>query len=274
MIQSYKIDLFKMNIKSLSKKTLDFTIKRLAEITGISLICLSILLFVALFSYSPDDPNFIFSEKSEFKNLLGFKGSYTSDLFFQSIGLISFLLSFTIFFTGINLIRNKNFLIVVENIFYSIIYIILGSIFFTNFYTNSFWLPINGNGGFVGIFFQDTFFINLINLNESVSYYFLIISILFLFLISINFNLYFLKNLFKNLVIKIKSTKKSESESLDNYQSESEFTISEKLIQEDLPFDKKSKDEKIKYKFKLPLVDFLKKPTKAEREINSNDDKI
>ena len=100
-----------MNIKSLSKKTLNFTIKRLAEIIGISLICLSILLFVALSSYSPDDPNFIFSEKSEFKNMLGFKGSYTSDLFFQSIGLISFLVSFTIFFTGVNLIRNKNFLV-------------------------------------------------------------------------------------------------------------------------------------------------------------------
>ena len=100
MIQSYKMDLFKMNIKNLSKKTLDFTIKRLAEITGILLICISILLFISLVSYSPDDPNFIFSEKLEFKNLLGFKGSYTSDLFFQSIGLISFLVSFTVFFTG------------------------------------------------------------------------------------------------------------------------------------------------------------------------------
>ena len=63
MIQSYKIDLFKMNIKSLSKKTLDFTIKRLAEITGILLIFISILLFISLVSYSPDDPNFIFFRK-------------------------------------------------------------------------------------------------------------------------------------------------------------------------------------------------------------------
>ena len=114
MIQSYKIDLFKMNIKSLSKKTLDFTIKRLAEITGILLICLSILLFIALVSYSPDDPNFIFSEKSEFKNMLGFKGSYTSDLFFQAVGLVSFFISFTIFFTGINLIKNKKFLFLIR----------------------------------------------------------------------------------------------------------------------------------------------------------------
>ena len=274
MIQSYKIDLFKMNIKNLSKKTLDFTIKRLAEITGILLICLSILLFIALASYSPDDPNFIFSEKSEFKNMLGFKGSYTSDLFFQSIGLISFLVSFTIFFTGINLIRNKNFLVILENFFYSVIYIILGSIFFTIFYTESFWLPINGNGGFVGIFFQDTFFINIINLNKSLSYYFLIILILFLFLVSINFSIYFLKNLFKNSFIKIKNNKKNETESLDNFQSESELTVNEKLIQEDLPFNKKSKDDKIKYKFKLPSIDFLKLPTKLEGGKNSSESKI
>ncbi len=274
MIQSYKIDLFKMNIKSLSKKTLDFTIKRLAEITGILLICLSILLFIALVSYSPDDPNFVFSEKSEFKNLLGFKGSYTSDLFFQSIGLISFLVSFTIFFTGVNLIKNKNFLVIVENIFYSIVYIILGSIFFTIFYTNSFWLPINGNGGFVGIFFQESFFINIINLNKSISYYFLIILILFSFLISINFSLYFLKNLFKNLFIKINNTKKNETENLDNFQRESELTVNEKLTQEDLPFDKSPKDEKIKYKFKLPSVDFLKLQTKLEREKNSSESKV
>ena len=149
MIQSYKMDLFKMNIKDLSKKTLDFTIKRLAEIIGILLICSSILLFIALASYSPEDPNFIFSENVDLKNILGFKGSYTSDLFFQSVGLISFLVSFTIFFTGINLIKIKNFLIIIENIFYSIVYSILGSIFLTTFYTNSFWLPINGNGGFV-----------------------------------------------------------------------------------------------------------------------------
>ncbi len=269
MIQSYKIDLFKMNIKSLSKKTLDFTIKRLAEITGILLVCTSILLFISLASYSPEDPNFIFSEKSEIKNILGFKGSYTSDLFFQSIGLISFLLSFTIFFTGINLIRNKNFLIIFENIFYSIIYSILGSIFFNIFYTNSFWLPINGNGGFVGIFFQDTFFANIINLNKTISYYFLIIIILFLFLISVNFNLYFLKN----LLINFKNIKKNETESLEKFQNATDLTVNEKLIQEDLPFDKKSKDEKIKLKFKLPSIDFLKLPTKSEREKNLSENK-
>ncbi len=265
-----------MDINSLSKKTLDFTIKRVVEIIGIFLIIISILLFLALFSYSPEDPNFIFSENTAVKNLLGFKGSYTSDLFFQSIGLISFFISFTIFFTGINLIKNKKFLIIIENIFYLIFYSILGSLFFNTFYPNSFWLSINGNGGFVGNFLQNTFLSNLINLNKDISYYILLILIIFLFLVSINFSISFLKNFFKTLFIIIKKRKKDEIKNFDNNQDviESISESSEKLIQEDLPFIKKLSENKIKYKFKLPSIDFLKKPTRSERDKNLSEDKI
>jgi S-DNA-T family DNA segregation ATPase FtsK/SpoIIIE len=276
MIQSYKIDSLKMDIKSLSKKTLDFTIKRVAEIIGIFLIIISILLFLALFSYSPEDPNFIFTENTTVKNLLGFKGSYTSDLFFQSIGLVSFLISFTIFFTGINLIKNKKFLIIIENTFYLTAYSILGSFFFNTFYPNSFWLSINGNGGFVGNFLQNTFLSNLIYLNKNISYYILLILIIFLFLISINFSISFLKNFIKNLFIIIKNRKKDKIKNFDNNQDIIEPTSegSEKLIQEDLPFNKKPSENQIKYKFKLPSIDFLKKPTKSERDKNLSEDKI
>ena len=265
-----------MDINSLSKKTLDFTIKRVVEIIGIFLIIISILLFLALFSYSPEDPNFIFSENTAVKNLLGFKGSYTSDLFFQSIGLVSFFISFTIFFTGINLIKNKKFLIIIENIFYLIFYSILGSLFFNTFYPNSFWLSINGNGGFVGNFLQNTFLSNLINLNKDISYYILLISIIFLFLVSINFSISFLKNFFKTLFIIIKKRKKDEIKNFDNNQDviESTSESSEKLIQEDLPFNKKPSENQIKYKFKLPSIDFLKKPTRSERDKNLSEDKI
>jgi len=170
-----------MNIKDLSNKILNFTIKKVAEIIGIFLICIAILFFLSLVSYSPEDPNFIFTENSEIKNILGFKGSYISDLFFQSIGLIAFLISLTIFFTGVNLIINKKFLIIIENFFYSIIYTIFGSLFFSIFYQNSFSLSINGNGGFVGIFFQNTFLSNLINLNKDISYYFILILVIIFF---------------------------------------------------------------------------------------------
>ena len=98
-----------MNIKEFTDKSLDFTAKRVAEIIGIALILISFFLLTALLSYSPDDPNFIFQNQNKINNLLGLKGSYISDLFFQTIGLISFLIPITIFFTGINIFKTKKY---------------------------------------------------------------------------------------------------------------------------------------------------------------------
>ena len=232
-----------MNIKDLSKKSLDFTIKRVAEIIGILLICLSTLFLLSLISYSPEDPNFIFSENTIINNILGFKGSYVSDLFFQSVGLISFLIAFTIFFTGINLIKYKNFLVIIENIFYSILYIILGSLFFSIFYPNSFSLSINGNGGFVGIFVKNTFLSNLVYLNQDISYYIILFLIILIFLFSINFSLKFFISFFKNIYLKISKKNNEEIQNINTFTEENQKTTDDiqKPTQEDLPFNTKNK---------------------------------
>ncbi len=265
-----------MNIKDLSKKSLDFTIKRVAEIIGILLVCISILFFLSLVSHSPEDPNFIFTEKTEINNILGLHGSYVSDLFFQSIGLVSYFISITIFFTSITLIKKKKILIIIENFFYLILYSILGSLFFTLFYPDSFWLPINGNGGFVGIFFENTFLVNLVNLNKDLSYYILLILIITIFLVSINFNIKYLLDIIKNILLNVRKVEKKETVSQNIFQDEHGDIIEnvQKPIQENLPFNKKSNENSEKYKFKLPSNDYLKNPTKAEREKNLNDDKI
>ncbi len=111
-----------MEIKSFFNKIIDFSLKRLTELVGLLLIIISFLLFLSLISYSPEDPNFIFSDNTEIKNILGFRGSYTSDIFYQSIGLISILIPFTIFFTGINVFNKKSLLKIIENIFFIIVY--------------------------------------------------------------------------------------------------------------------------------------------------------
>ena len=149
---------------------------------------MGILLFLALISYSPEDPNFIFPENLEIKNYLGFQGSYTSDLFLQSVGLISFLIPITFTLSGINIFRKKEIFLFLENLFFIIIYSVIGSLFFGYFYTDSFDLYINGNGGFIGEYLNSTFLNSLISSNEIISYYILIIAIFILFLISINFN--------------------------------------------------------------------------------------
>ena len=72
-----------MNIKKTANLVLNFAIKRLAEIFGIVVSILGLALFLALLTYSPDDPNFIFPQNTQIKNFLGFQGSFISDLFFQ-----------------------------------------------------------------------------------------------------------------------------------------------------------------------------------------------
>ena len=75
------------------------------------------MLFLALTTYSPNDPNFIFPDNTRIENLMGFQGSFVSDLFFQSVGLIAYLIPFTLIFTGINILKLKIFFYLLKIIF-------------------------------------------------------------------------------------------------------------------------------------------------------------
>ncbi len=269
MIQSDKIDSY-MNIKKTSNLLLNFAIKRLAEVIGIFIFSSGVLLLVALITHSPEDPNFIFPDNTDIKNLLGFKGSFISDLFFQSVGLISYLISFTFILTGINIVRLKELFIIIENIFFTTIYCVFGTLFLSYFYTDAFTLYINGNGGFVGNYLNQTFLNSLIKINETITFYILIFLIFALFLISINFKL--IK--FYNSVLKVTSFifKKKEKNYTDKNEIISEYIPQDEiksLIQKDLPFIKTENKINEKIKFKLPSLDLLKIPNKKERG-NSN----
>ncbi len=255
-----------MEIKTFFNKIIDFTLRRFAELVGLLLVISSILLFLSLISYSPEDPNFIFPENTEINNILGSKGSFTSDIFYQSIGLISILIPITIFFTGINVFIKKSFLKILENIFFIVIYSLLGSLFFSSFHDQSFWLTINGNNGFVGNLFEDSFFIKIIKINEQVSYYALIIVISIIFLLSINFKLKTFISIIKKIFFLTRKNKNS-TNTLDQ-KIEEEIIPNESYVetrvQENFSFDKNKENKS--FKFKLPSLDFLKKPTKKERE--------
>ncbi len=120
-----------MKIKKLASTSLDFIIKRFIELFGLIIFIISILLLTSLLSYAPEDPNFIFPQDKEIQNILGFKGSFTADLFFQSLGLISILISISLFFTSINIIRSKkNFSFNNKFILHSFIFTFRNIIFF------------------------------------------------------------------------------------------------------------------------------------------------
>ncbi len=259
-----------MDIKKTANLLLNFAIKRLAEIFGLFIFLSGTLLLIALITYSPEDPNFIFPDNTEIKNLLGFQGSFISDLFFQSVGLISYLISFTLILTGINIVRLKEFFLVIENIFFTIIYCVFGTLFFSFFYSDAFTLYINGNGGFVGNYFNQTFLNSLVQIHEATSFYVLIFFTFLLFLISINFNPFkFYKSILKIYNFFLRKKEKNytdKSEVISEYIPQDEI---KNLIQEDLPFIKAENKINEKIKFKLPSFDLLKVPTKKERE-NSN----
>jgi S-DNA-T family DNA segregation ATPase FtsK/SpoIIIE len=256
-----------MNIKKTADLLINFAIKRLAEILGLTIFIAGIMLLLALASYSPEDPNFIFPDGTKIKNLLGFNGSFISDLFFQSIGLIAYLLSFTFIITGFNIFKVKDFFLIIENTFFGILYSIFGTLFLTHFYSKDFTLYINGNGGFVGNYLDQSFLNTLVRTNESISYYILILLVLILFLISINFNH---KNFYKNIkkIFNFLSNNKTKnytdkSEIINEYIPQDQI---KNLIQEDLPFIKTENVTENKIKFRLPDLDLLKTPSKKERE--------
>jgi S-DNA-T family DNA segregation ATPase FtsK/SpoIIIE len=256
-----------MNIKKTANLAINFTLKRLAEIFGLFVLIAGFLLLISLITYSPEDPNFIFPDNTEIKNILGFRGSFISDLFFQSVGLVSYLIAITYIITGINIFFLKEFFLIIENTFISIIYSLLGSLFLTYFYPNAFTLHINGNGGFIGNYLNETFLNTIIKINEVVFFYVLIFITLIVFLFSINFNPKKFYNKFKLLLSFIfkKNTKSytDKSELISEYIPQEEI---KNLIQEDLPFIKAENNLKSKNKFQLPKLELLKVPSKKERE--------
>ncbi len=273
MIQSGKFDSSDMDIKKLSNIALTFITNRLIEIFGICVLLTGFLILIALISYSPEDPNFIFPENTIIKNVLGYQGSVTSDFILQSIGLIGYLLPVTYIFTGFNIFRKKEILIIIENTFFVIIYVLFGSLFFSKFYSENFTLYINGSGGFVGNYLSKNFLINLLNRYNDFSFYLLLILTLLFFILSINFN-------FKNFILSVKKilnyllNKNSKSytnkdELIDEFIPQDEI---KDIIQEDLPFIKAENNRSTKTKFSLPSIDLLKTPTKKEREsLNKNE---
>ncbi len=273
MIQSGKFDSSNMDIKKIANSLIIFITNKIIEIIGIVISVFGVLLLIALVSYSPSDPNFIFSDNTEIKNLLGFQGSYISDFFFQSLGLISFLIPLTYFLSGIRVVKEKKIFFLIENTFYVIIYSIFGALFFSYFYQDAFYLYINGNGGFVGVYLSQIFIKSGAISYENIFYYIFTLFIIIFFLLSFNFNpkktFLSINNILKLIFKKNKKNYTNENEIINEYIPQDEI---KNLIQDDLPFIKAETNQSKKNKFKIPSVDLLNVPTKNEiKKTNNNE---
>ncbi len=248
-----------MDLKNILLNTSNVILNKIIQLFGVLIICFGFLFLLSLITYSPDDPNFIFSDNKDIKNLLGFKGSLVSDFFFQAIGLTSFLIPFTIIITGLNVVLKKNIIIFFESLFFVVLYSLIGSIYLSFFYQDSFLLSISGNGGFVGNFLNVILFKKLLVFNEQISYFCLLLLFIFLFLMSINFKLNYII-----IILKFLFRKRSNNKVLVNNKQNIDIDLPkiDSDIQENFTFDNFSqlKNEK-QSKIKLPYIDFLKGET-------------
>ena len=260
----------------------NFIKKRLIELCGILLSLFSLFVLISIITYSPDDPNFIYSsENTQIKNIGGFYGSVISDFLLQSIGLISILLAINFFYWGLKITSEKIINNFITKSFFLLIYIIFGTVFLSSFYNDSYWLIDNGNGGFVGRSIRENiyYFAPIID-NQYFVYALLILTVIF-FILSLGIKpkevtkiIIFPIFLIKKISNFLNKNKKENNLNNDNQnfiseQQENE-NIASKNKQPILPFAQ-NKNKEIKSSksiFKLPGINFLEKNTDLKNKKN------
>ena len=259
---------------------------RLIEFLGVVLIFAAIFLLASILSYSPSDPNFIYSiESTEIKNIWGFYGSVVSDFLLQSLGLISILLVFNFFYWGLKIFAKKKVSNFITKIFFMLCYTVFGSIVLNTLYNDSFWLIDNGNGGFVGQAIKENifYFTPLIE-NQYVIFCFVLLTIVF-FILSLSIKLdeiikillfpftvsKKISNLFKKENKKVGANINFSNVHLE-YENPQENV--NKVNQPILPFAKNVEAKNRGRNFKLPPINFLEKNIDLKNRINIDNSEL
>ena len=246
-----------------------FLKNRTIELTGLSLIFVALLLMVSFFSYSPNDPTFVYgSEVDNVNNLLGIYGGIVADFLLQSFGLTSFLILITIISWGLNLIIKKEIKKIKYKVFYLFLYIIFSCIFICATYNNSFWLIDNGNSGFVGQILFEKILVLMPMFNHDYGVFTFLITAIIFFILATNIHFKYLLHGFKFIFNPLKKNNNANSVSpvndLHTNDLHTESSVTEKA-QQAFSFEKKSqiKESDVKNEFlknfKLPSLDLLEK---------------
>ncbi len=269
---------------------------RLIELLGVSLILVSIFLLLSIVSYSPSDPNFIYSpEITEIKNIGGFYGSAISDFILQSIGLISFLFCINLFVWGYKIVIEKkiqNFPATsvwqikgLDRIFYMLCYIVFGTVVLNIYYSDSFWLIDNGNGGYVGrVIRENIYYFSPLIENQYVIYGFILLTIIFFILsLSIKLNkiikiLFFPFTIIKKIANLFNRGKKKVDVNANilnvHLEQQNHETNTSKEKQPILPFSNKKEAKSNDNIFKLPIINFLEKNSDLKNSKNIDDSEL
>ena len=170
------------------QKVLDFLKLRLIEVSGLLILTFSIFYLYSVLTYSPENATLITPGKTEEFFLLNYS-FYVSDFLLQAFGLSCFLLFLNLFVWSWLIIIKKTISNISFKLLFIVIYLSLFSFGLKIIFDQNFWLPDNGNGGFLGSYLITFIPLDLYAFNKIFSYTSISLgSIFFILSLGLNFS--------------------------------------------------------------------------------------
>ena len=188
------------------QKIQDFLKLRLIEALGVILLLFSLLYLYSIATYSPENATLITPGIESEQFLINYT-FYISDFLLQAFGLTCFLVFLNLFIWSWLIIINKNLPNLSFKLLFIIIYLCLFTFGIKILYNQNFWLPDNGNGGFLGAYLITFIPLEFYNYNKIIAYSSIAVGSIF-FLISIGLKysewIMILKKIFILLILPFK----------------------------------------------------------------------
>ena len=254
------------------QKILDFLKLRLIETSGLVILTFSIFYLYSVVTYSPENATLITPGKTNDFFLLNYS-FYISDFLLQAFGLSCFLLFVNLFIWSWLIIIKKTVSNISIKLLFIVVYLCLFTFGLKILFNQNFWLPDNGNGGFLGAYLITLIPLDYYNYNNIFAYPALSLAFIF-FILSLGLNLSQWLNIVKKTIIILilpfkiiklifKKAGTIEQENINNNQVEIIPTINQSFkpksmeTQTSLPFNNSNNFSFKSGEFKLPLINFL-----------------
>ena len=123
---------------------------RLREFFSLIIAGIGLIFLFALLSYNFDDPSFRNATGLVPKNMIGFLGSYSSDILFTSLGLASFCLPIVFLSWSYRILIKGRVNFLFRRAIFLPVTLFIGALFFSTNESPNFWNFANGLGGITG----------------------------------------------------------------------------------------------------------------------------
>ena len=266
------------------QKVLNFLKLRLIEVSGLVILTFSIFYLYSVATYSPENATLITPGKTEDLVFLNYS-FYISDFLLQAFGLSCFLLFVNFFIWSWLIIIQKSVSSITFKFLFIVIYLSFFSLGLKILFDQSFWLPDNGNGGFLGAYLISFIPLDFYTFNSIIAYSSLTIGTIFFILsLGLNFSewvtvlkkialiliapIKFLKMIFKKAGTIDQPVVQEETEELIPTINKS-FKPKPMETQASLPLDTKENFSFKSGEYKLPPTDYL-----SQSKSNKNSDTL